>query len=81
VSVVIFRRAAGGKVRFLRRDGTLSAPRSFKHMLGLRARGSGHWKLRLRASIAPGRYSILSIAFDSAHHRQLRSPTVVVRIR
>ncbi len=73
VYVIVYRLAAHGRCRFLERGGALSRPRSCRRPIEFTARGTSHWSLRLRISLAPGHYVIRSIAVDRLHHRQGRA--------
>jgi hypothetical protein len=80
VYVSIYQRVGHGVCRFLGRRGPLSSLRPCGRPLALRARGTSHWSLRLRASLRPGRYFIQSIAVDRLHHRQPRKAVSLVRV-
>jgi dienelactone hydrolase len=73
VYVVIYRRAAHGRCRFMKRSGALTRPRSCRRPLEFVARGTAHWRLNLRIRLSPGRYLLRSVAVDRLHHRQPRS--------
>jgi dienelactone hydrolase len=73
VYVMIYRPAAHGRCRFVRRSGALSRPRSCRRPIEFRASGTSHWSLRVKLSLAPGRYLIRSVAVDRRRHRQPRS--------
>jgi hypothetical protein len=75
VYVMVYRRAAHGRCRFVLRGGALSRPRSCRRPIEFVATGTARWRLRLRARLAPGRYVIRSVAVDRLHHRQPRSTT------
>ncbi len=83
VNVLVYRRLAHGRCRFLRSNGRLSAARSCARPLALRAKGTRRWKLTLRVRIPAGRYTIRADAVDRAHRHQQRSraATQSVRIR
>jgi hypothetical protein len=57
-------RLAGGRCAFVRRNGTLTAPRSCAHPLYLRARGTGHWTLSTHRELPDGDYVIRTRALD-----------------
>jgi hypothetical protein len=71
--MMVYRRAAHGRCRFVLRSGALSRPRSCRRPIEFVARGTSRWRLRLRLSLAPGRYVIRSVAVDRLRHRQPRS--------
>ncbi|HET6864364.1 MAG TPA: hypothetical protein VFH80_00495, partial [Solirubrobacteraceae bacterium] len=73
VYVMVYRLAAHGRCRFVRRSGVLTRPRSCRRPIEFVARGTAHWRLRLQVSLAPGRYVIRSVAVDRLRHRQPRS--------
>jgi X-Pro dipeptidyl-peptidase-like protein len=73
VYVIVYRSAAHGRCRFVERGGALSRPRSCRRPIVFVARGTAHWSLRLRVSLAPGHYVIRSVAVDRLRHRQPRS--------
>jgi dienelactone hydrolase len=73
VYVMIYRAAAHGRCRFVKRSGALSRPRSCRRPIEFAARGTARWSLRLRLNLTPGRYVIRSVAVDRLHHRQPRS--------
>ncbi len=75
VYVMVYRLAAHGRCRFVQLGGALSRPRSCRRPIEFVARGTAHWRLRLRISLAPGHYLIRSVAVDRLHHRQARSAT------
>jgi dienelactone hydrolase len=86
VYVVVSRRAANRRCRFLQRNGLLTRARSCSRPVLLRARGTRRWSLRLRFhrhAIPPGRYLIRSIAVaaDGRRQRPSRAATASVRIR
>ncbi len=73
VYVMVYRRVAHGRCRFVQRSGALSRPRSCKRPIEFTARGTSRWRLRLQISLAPGHYMIRSVAVDRLHHPQARS--------
>ena len=83
VYVMIYRTAAHGRCRFVTRSGALTRPRSCRRPVEFVARGTARWSLKLRISLAPGRYVIRSVAVDRLRHRQPRSvaslTTVTIR--
>jgi hypothetical protein len=82
VYVMIYRPAGGGRCRFLRRNGKLTAPRSCARPVEFKARGTAHWTLRLHIRIPPGRgYLVRSDAVDGFGHHQRHSAASVVTVR
>jgi hypothetical protein len=73
VYVMVYRRAAHGRCRFVEHNGSLSRPRSCKRPIEFVARGTSRWTLRRRLSLAPGRYLVRSVAVDRLRHHQPRS--------
>ncbi len=73
VYVMIYRRAAHGRCRFVTRSGALTRRRSCRRPIEFVARGTAHWSLKLRTRLAPGPYVIRSVAVDRLHHRQPRA--------
>jgi dienelactone hydrolase len=73
VYVMIYRPAAHGRCRFVKRAGALSRPRSCRRPIEFVARGTARWRLNLPLHLAPGRYLIRSVAVDRLHHRESRS--------
>jgi dienelactone hydrolase len=80
VYVMVYRPSAHGRCRFVQRSGVLTRPRSCRHPIEFVARGTARWSLRLRASLARGRYVIRSVAVDRLRHRQPRSSASQVSI-
>jgi hypothetical protein len=81
VLITIYHPAAGGRCRFLLRSGRLSRPRSCGRPITYRARGTGHWSLRLRIRIPAGTYLVRSDAVDGYNRHQRHSASSVARIR
>ncbi|HJS92994.1 MAG TPA: hypothetical protein VJ741_01940, partial [Solirubrobacteraceae bacterium] len=81
VYVMVYRRAAHGRCRFMLRSGALTRPRSCRRPVEFVARGTTHWSLRLQVSLAPGRYVIRSVAVDRLRHREPRSRASQTSIR
>jgi hypothetical protein len=83
VYVMVYQRAGHGHCRFLKRDGSLTATRSCRRAVRLRARGTRRWKLGLAVHLSAGRYVIRIDAVDAAHHHQRRTKasTQTVRLR
>jgi dienelactone hydrolase len=75
VYVIVYRRAAHRRCRFLTVGGRLSGPRSCGHPIRLRARGVRRWTLRLRVVLPPGRYFVRSQAVDALGHRERSART------
>jgi hypothetical protein len=73
VYVMIYRAVGHGRCRFVQRSGALSRPRSCRRPLQFTARGTSRWSLRIKLSLAPGRYLIRSVAVDRLGRRQARS--------
>jgi hypothetical protein len=80
VYVMVYRAASHGRCRFVTRKGALTRPRSCRRPIEFAARGTARWSLRLRVSLAPGRYVIRSVAVDRLRHRQPRSPASQISI-
>jgi dienelactone hydrolase len=80
VYVMIYRAVGHGRCRFVKRTGALSRPRSCRRPIEFVARGTSRWSLRRRISLAPGRYTIRSVAVDRLRHRQPRSAASQVSI-
>jgi dienelactone hydrolase len=80
VYVMIYRRAAHGRCRFVKRSGALTRPRSCRRPIEFVARGTAHWSVKLRIRLAPGSYLIRSVAVDRLHHRQPRAAASQARI-
>jgi hypothetical protein len=80
VYVIVYRTAAHGRCRFVKRSGALSRPRSCRRPIEFVARGAARWRLRLRINLAPGRYLIRSVAVDRLGHRQPRSTSSPIAI-
>src|SRR5207248_7807660 len=78
--VIIFRPAAHGRCRFLLPSGGLSRPRRCTRAARFSARGTTHWKLRLRIQIPRGRYVIEADPVDGLHHHQLPDPASMVSV-
>jgi hypothetical protein len=81
VYVSVYERLGHGRCRFLGRRGTLGPLRACGRPITLLARGTSHWRLRIRTSLPPGRYLIQSVAVDRLHHRQPRKAVSLVAIR
>ncbi len=78
ISVSVSRRSTHGRCRFLTSTGVLSAARSCKRPIGLRARGTVHWTFsRKRLSLPGGSYRIAVRAVAGP----LRSPTAAANVR
>jgi dienelactone hydrolase len=80
VYVLIYRRTAQGRCRFLRLSGKFTRPRSCSRPIRYRASGRARWRLRLHISIPPGTYLIRSIAVDNFGRRQRWSAASVTRV-
>ena len=80
VYVVIYRRAAHGRCRFLEPGGRLSRPRSCRRGIELKARGTTGWSLRLRITLPTGVYLIRSVAVDRLHRRQAPAAASLARV-
>jgi hypothetical protein len=80
VFVVISRPAAHGRCRFVGANGHLSRARSCKRPIELRARGTSHWRLRLRLHLPRGRYFIRSDAVDGFRRHQHRTRASRIRL-
>jgi X-Pro dipeptidyl-peptidase (S15 family) len=81
VYITVYRSLGHGRCRFLLRSGHLSAVRSCASPIVFRARGTGHWKLRLKQRLPRGRYFVRSDAVDGLHRHQRRSGASVARLR
>ncbi|MFL5829883.1 MAG: alpha/beta hydrolase family protein [Solirubrobacteraceae bacterium] len=81
VYVTIYRAASRHRCRFLKSHGRLSAARSCKKPARFAARGSTHWKLKLKFAVAPGRYRVLVDAVDGLHHHQAHASAKLVKVR
>ena len=81
VRVAIYRKVGHGRCRFLTSHGKLSKARKCSRPLWLRARGTTHWKLRLRVRLPAGRYFVRSDAVDVARQQQRRDATSRIRVR
>jgi len=80
VYLTIYRRAAHGRCRFVERSGALTRPRSCAKPIEFAARGTTRWTLKLTIPLAPGRYTIRSIAVDRLHRRQPATAASVLSI-
>jgi hypothetical protein len=80
VYVMVYRPAAHGLCRFVERNGALSRARSCRRPIEFVARGTAHWRLAARLTLAPGRYLIRSVAVDRLHERQSRNPAALASI-
>ena len=82
VYVMIYKPARGGRCRFVRLGGTLTAPRSCARPVEFLTRGTAHWTLRLHIRIPPGSgYLVRSDAMDGFGHHQRHSAGSVVTVR
>ena len=54
------------RCRFLKRNGRLGRPVSCKRPRWIRARGTAHWRLRMRVRLPRGRYTARSRGYDRA---------------
>jgi hypothetical protein len=61
----------GTRCRFLRKSGRLTAARSCRRPVLLRARGAGSWSLSVTGHLPPGRYRLVARAVDSLGNREL----------
>ena len=81
VYVMIYRKAAHGRCRFLEPGGKLSRPRLCNRPIEFKARGTSHWSLRLRIPMPSGRYLIRADAVDQLRHHQPRTAASVITVR
>ena len=81
VYVMIYRKAAGGRCRFVERGGKVSLPRDCNRPIEFLAQGTSHWSLRLRTGVPSGRYLISADAVDRLRHRQPRTSASVISVR
>jgi hypothetical protein len=72
VAVAIARRQPGKRrrCRFLKQNGRLGRPVSCARPRYVRARGTAHWRLRIRARLPRGTYSAQSMGVDAAGNRE-----------
>jgi hypothetical protein len=68
VDVAVARAAGGGRCRFVAADGGLSAPRSCRRPVLVRAEGSTTWTARIR--LPRGRYRVTARARDAAGNKE-----------
>jgi hypothetical protein len=80
VYVMLYRRTAHGRCRFLRRNGTFTRPRSCSRPIEYRASGTAHWRLRLRIRIPPGSYLVRSDAVNGYGRDQRRTAASLKRV-
>jgi|GEM_PF-3082577 len=80
VYVMIYRRLADGRCRFLQRDGRLTAPRSCAEPVEYLAHGTTRWSLHLVIRIPPGTYYVRSDAVDGYGRHQPRTAASVKRV-
>ena len=86
VLISIYRTYRHGRCRFLKSNGKLTGKRRCSRAVTFRARGTTHWRLRLRMRhhhrIATGRYWLRVDAVDGmGRHQQRNNKTSLVRIR
>jgi dienelactone hydrolase len=81
VYVSVYQTLKHGRCRFLRSSGRLSRPRSCRHPIEFRARGTSHWRLRRGQHVPRGRYLVRSDAVDGLHRHQRPSGRSVARAR
>jgi hypothetical protein len=70
-----------GRCRFVQANGRLSARRSCRRPLLLRARGKRAWKLSLRARLPRGRYRVLARAVDRRGNKERPAGRALARAR
>jgi hypothetical protein len=76
---VTLSKAAGTKARFVRANGTLSAPMPKDSGVALVARGTSAWRLAPKARLVAGTYRMVVRAYDAAGNVRSTSRTVTVR--
>jgi hypothetical protein len=81
VYVMIYKPAAHGHCRFVKRSGRLTRPRSCRRPIEFRAVGRARWHVRLRIHLAPGVYLVRSDAVDGNPRHQRRTGASVKRVR
>ena len=79
VAVAIGRLAADGGCRFAAASGRLRREQACVMPRYLRARGTTHWKLRLRRALPRGRYVAIVAVRDAAGNRRSRSARFSIR--
>jgi dienelactone hydrolase len=79
VFVIIYRRVAHHRCRFVKRSGALTRPRACAAPVELVAHGTSHWVLGVRR-IPAGHYLVRTDAVDGLHHHSLRG-SLPIRLR
>jgi hypothetical protein len=83
VDVQVAKFVRGKKCRFLKRNGKLTARRSCRKPLRIRARGKKRWHVHVNGKIPAGRYRLVVQAVDRKGYRERarRANTMTFRVR
>jgi hypothetical protein len=70
ISIARHQRGGHDRCRYLKRNGRLTRATSCHRGRYLRAKGTGHWRIRIRGKLPAGRWEIRARARDRAHNRE-----------
>jgi hypothetical protein len=81
VDVQIAKLVRGGKCRFLKKNGKLTARRSCRKPVRIRTRGLKRWSISVKGRISPGSYRLIVSGVDKKGHREGRRRANTIRFR